>query len=71
MAGQSLNVKVDGEEMQLPVDCTLLSLVEQLALTEKRIAVELNVDIVPKSEYSATVLKEGDVVEIVHAIGGG
>ena len=71
MTVQSLKVQVNGEIMQLPLDCSLHLLVEQLALTKKRIAVELNVDIVPKSEYSATVLREGDVVEIVHAIGGG
>lgn len=37
----------------------------------KRVAVELNLDIVPKSQYDSTVLKDGDVVEVVSFVGGG
>ncbi|MGV8409398.1 sulfur carrier protein ThiS, partial [Pseudomonas aeruginosa] len=37
----------------------------------RRVAVELNLDIVPRSQHASTALKDGDRVEIVHAIGGG
>ena len=40
-------------------------------LGEARIAVELNLEIVPRSEHPTTMLKEGDTLEVVHAIGGG
>ncbi|OUS24405.1 thiamine biosynthesis protein ThiS [Gammaproteobacteria bacterium 45_16_T64] len=71
MGEQQLNIQVNGEVMALPPMCTVSVLVEQMSLTGKRIAVELNRDIVPKSEHASTSLKVGDVVEIVHAIGGG
>jgi sulfur carrier protein len=47
------------------------SLVERMALTGKRIAVELNGEILPKSRYAQTMLAEGDHIEIVGAVGGG
>jgi len=46
-------------------------LVAQLELAGKRIAIELNLEIVPRSAYANTLLEAGDRIEIVHAIGGG
>ncbi len=66
-----MNVHINGKLESLPTDCSISTLIEQMALEGKRIAVELNLDIVPKSEHLQTQLKEGDIVEIVHAIGGG
>lgn len=57
--------------MQVPQNSTLQDLVEQLQLTGKRIAVEVNLEIVPRSQHSGYQLQPGDRVEIVHAIGGG
>ncbi|HQQ73553.1 MAG TPA: sulfur carrier protein ThiS [Pseudomonadales bacterium] len=50
---------------------TIAALIDQLQLTGKRIAVEVNEDIVPRSAHVTTLLKAGDRIEIVHAIGGG
>lgn len=50
---------------------TLAGLVEQLGYTGKRIAVEKNGEIVPKSQHATTVLVTGDRLEIVVAVGGG
>ena len=50
---------------------TLRDYLAHTELVDKRIAVEFNGEIVPKSIFSKTLLKDGDVVEIVHAIGGG
>jgi len=66
-----MQVQVNGEMLQLQDGITLTGLVEQLDLGEKRIAVELNLEIIPRSEHAETVLKDSDRVEIVHAIGGG
>jgi len=49
---------------------TVHELIEQLGL-QGRLAVEVNEDIVPKSDHATYSLSAGDVVEIVHAIGGG
>ncbi|MCP4597412.1 sulfur carrier protein ThiS [Neptuniibacter sp.] len=66
-----MQIQVNGEMLQVQDGITLTGLVEQLELGEKRIAVELNLEIIPRSEHVETVLKESDRVEIVHAIGGG
>ena len=66
-----MQVQVNGEMLQLQADTTLQGLIEQLDLGDKRIAVELNLEIIPRSEHVSTVLKDADRVEIVHAIGGG
>lgn len=66
-----MQVQVNGEMLQVQDDITLTGLVEQLELGEKRIAIELNLEIIPRSQHEETILKESDRVEIVHAIGGG
>lgn len=50
---------------------TVADLVAELNLTGRRLAVEVNREIVPKSEHGTHTLQEGDIVEVVHAIGGG
>lgn len=50
---------------------SLKEYLESTGLNPKRIAVEINGEILPKSEYDSTVLKDGDKVEIVNFVGGG
>lgn len=50
---------------------TIADLLDALAMTGRRVAVELNTEIVPRSQYAETLLKDGDRLEIVQAIGGG
>jgi sulfur carrier protein len=50
---------------------TIAELVAALGLTGKRIAVEMNGEIVPRSRYASTALSSGDKLEIVGAVGGG
>ncbi len=66
-----MQIQVNGEMLQVQDSLTLTGLVEQLGLVGKRIAIELNLEIIPRSEHAETVLKDADRVEIVHAIGGG
>lgn len=66
-----MNVIVNGDNKALDVGATVADLIQLLALEGKRIAVELNMEIVPRSEHPTTILSEGDSLEIVHAIGGG
>ena len=66
-----MNLHVNGAVQQLPAPCSLAQLIEQLRLGGKRLAVERNGAIVPRSTYADTWLAEGDRLEIVQAIGGG
>lgn len=66
-----MQVDVNGDAMELPAGATIATLIEKMALTGKRLAVEVNEDIVPRSQHSDFTLSEGDRVEVVHAIGGG
>ena len=50
---------------------TVRDVVVQLRLTEGPVAVEMNREIVPRAEHASTLVKEGDVLEIVHFVGGG
>ncbi len=62
---------VNGEPRKLPEPLSVAALVSELGVTGKRIALERNGEIVPRSEFAATMLKAGDKLEIVQAIGGG
>lgn len=66
-----MKIQVNGDMIELDEGCTIAGLIERMALGERRIAVEHNLEIVPRSQHGETTLKEGDRVEIVHAIGGG
>ena len=59
------------EDVFPPVQGQTADLLARQELTGRRVAVELNLDIVPRSQHAETVLKAGDQVEVVHAIGGG
>jgi sulfur carrier protein len=66
-----LNIIINGEARQFAAELTVAALTEQLALSGKRIAVERNGEIVPKSQHMSTRLVSGDRLEIVVAVGGG
>lgn len=66
----SLQITLNGESHRVAA-CTVAQLVESLALDPRRVAVERNLAIVPRSAYAHTPLAEGDRLEIVGFIGGG
>ncbi|MBL3555807.1 MULTISPECIES: sulfur carrier protein ThiS [Marinobacter] len=66
-----MQVQVNGDAMELPDEATVAVLIDRLALAGKRLAVEVNEDIVPRSQHTEFTLSNGDRVEVVHAIGGG
>ena len=66
-----MQILLNGAATEFPGRLTARELVERLELAGKRIALEVNGEIVPRSGYTVHELKEGDKVEIVHAIGGG
>ena len=67
-----MSVTVNGIRRELPASCaTVADLVRELNLEGKRIAVERNGAIVPRSRYAECALERGDRLEIVGAVGGG
>jgi sulfur carrier protein len=71
MVAITMHIQLNGERYELPVGQSVADLLQRLELTGRRLAVELNRDIVPRSQHATTVLVDGDQVEVVHAIGGG
>lgn len=65
------SIRVNGKAQALAGQPTITEMLQELGLAEKRVAVELNREIVPRSLHGETRLKAGDRIEIVHAIGGG
>jgi thiamine biosynthesis protein ThiS len=68
--GTCMQISVNGEVERIEPQ-SLESYLTTKSLLGRRIAVERNGDIVPKSQFSEVILEDGDVLEIVHAIGGG
>lgn len=66
-----MQLRINGEVRSVEGAGTVAELIEQLGLGGRRIAVELNEQIVPRTRHVETPLGEGDRIEIVHAIGGG
>lgn len=67
----SLKVTVNGEDRALPSGSSVRVLLAEIGLAERKVAVERNLEIVPRSQYASTLLADGDAIEIVHFIGGG
>lgn len=67
----AMQVSVNGEPRELVPDTTLAGLLEALGLGTRRLAIALNAATVPRGEYAARTLREGDRVEIIEAVGGG
>jgi sulfur carrier protein len=66
-----VRIKLNGEEKEIADGVTLIGLLEQLNIRPARVVVERNRDIVLRDAYGATLLREGDTLEIVHFVGGG
>lgn len=66
-----MRVQVNGEAKDIPEGTTVRRLVELLGLTDGPVAVERNGEIVRRAQHPTEALAEGDVIEIVHFVGGG
>ena len=65
-----MRIQVNGEPREVAA-ATVLALVEELGLDVRKVAVERNLEIVPRSLHATTALVEGDRVELVQFVGGG
>lgn len=66
-----MKLHINGEEKNFDAPLTLSALVAAMGLKSDRVAVELNRDIVPRTQWLQTNLNDGDRLEIVHFVGGG
>ena len=66
-----MQIQVNGEPRRLNGSVTIAQLLTDLGLAERRVAVEVNREIVPRSEHARHELRDADRVEVVIAIGGG
>lgn len=66
-----MQIQLNGLPRELAPGTSVAQLLELLELTGRRVAVELNLEIVPRTAQATTQLQPGDRVEVVHAIGGG
>lgn len=65
-----MRIQVNGEPREVEAK-TILSLVEELGLDIRKVAVERNLEIVPKSLHASTAIADGDRIEVVQFVGGG
>jgi sulfur carrier protein len=66
-----MQIIVNGDPAEVPEALPMLALLERLQLTGRRLAVEVNEELVPRSHFGSHRLQPGDRVEIIHAVGGG
>lgn len=69
--GGQVKIMLNGKEREIARDATVLDILNELDIKSIGIAIELNLEIVSKSKFAETVLKDGDKVEIVRMVGGG
>ena len=68
---QSFHVTINGRAEELPHGTTLAALIERLELQPRYVAVERNLQLVPRQQHASCVLEPGDQLEIVTLVGGG
>ncbi|MGH7768026.1 MAG: sulfur carrier protein ThiS [Candidatus Binatia bacterium] len=66
-----MTVQINGEKKEIKEGLSVASLLEELGIRTGRVVVELNRDVLARGAHGATLLQEGDAVEIVHFVGGG
>ncbi len=66
-----MQIILNGEKKDVPDDLTIIGLLRHLKIQPQRVAVELNLDIIKKDKYTATIIKNGDRLEVVSFMGGG
>ena len=70
-AQQSLAIQVNGEERRVPAGLSIAAMLAELGLDPQRVAVERNLEVVPRSSLGDVRVEHGDRYEVVHFVGGG
>jgi len=68
---ETLSVRINGEHRRVAGGISVAALIAELGLDAKRVAIERNLEIVPRSTFADVAVEDGDEFEIVHFVGGG
>ena len=66
-----MNIIVNGSQHDCPANENISGLLLSLKMQDKKIALEINKEVIPRGEYDSHTLSDGDIIEIIQAIGGG
>ena len=68
---ETLTVRINGEQRRVASGMSIAALIAELGLDARRVAIERNLAIVPRSTFADVAVEDGDAFEIVHFVGGG
>lgn len=66
-----MTIQVNGKDREIPDGTSVAGLLDELGVKQPHVAVELNLEVVPRAEHAATALRDGDRLEVVTLVGGG
>ena len=66
-----MNIQVNGQGREIAAGSTVANLLGELGVAQPHVAVEVNLEVVPRAEHRDTILSDGDRVEVVTLVGGG
>lgn len=66
-----ISVKVNGEQRSVTAGCSIAAMLREIGIDPKKVAVERNLQVVPRSTLGETQVRDGDAFEVVHFVGGG
>ena len=66
-----MNIHVNGQPRETAAGTTIAELLAELEVTQPHVAVELNLEVVPRAQHAETALRDGDRLEVVTLVGGG
>jgi sulfur carrier protein len=66
-----MNIQVNGQGREIAAGSTVIDLLEELGVTQPHVAVEVNLEVVPRAQHRDAILSDGDRVEVVTLVGGG
>ena len=66
-----MKIQVNGQPREIPPGSTVAALLAELGVTQPHVAVELNLEVIPRAQHADTMLRDGDRLEVVTLVGGG
>lgn len=66
-----MKIKINGEPQEIPEDLSVRAMLDHLGMSGARVAIERNLEILPRAEWTGTPVRPNDSFEIVHFVGGG
>lgn len=70
-AGTSMQITINDEVREIDSETTVAQLLASLGMRPEHVAVEVNLDLVPRAQHASQTLQDGDVLEVVTLVGGG